>query len=48
MALLRRRYAKLHLVVNESQSAVAVFGRKFLGDGQLITARQSPCPRPTN
>ena len=31
MALLRRRYAKLHLVVNESKSAVAsVFGRKFL------------------
>lgn len=32
MALLRRGYAKLHLVVNESKSAVAsVFGRKFLG-----------------
>ncbi|MDQ1815986.1 group II intron reverse transcriptase/maturase [Massilia sp. CCM 9210] len=32
MALLRRCYAKLHLVVNESKSAVAsVFGRKFLG-----------------
>jgi RNA-directed DNA polymerase len=32
MALLRRYYAKLHLVVNESKSAVAsVFGRKFLG-----------------
>lgn len=32
MALLRRWYAKLHLVVNESKSAVAsVFGRKFLG-----------------
>ncbi|WP_099788909.1 group II intron reverse transcriptase/maturase, partial [Massilia eurypsychrophila] len=32
MALLRRCYAKLHLVVNESKSAVAsAFGRKFLG-----------------
>ena len=32
MALLRHRYAKLHLVVNESKSAVvSVFGRKFLG-----------------
>jgi RNA-directed DNA polymerase len=32
MALLRRCYAKLHLLVNESKSAVAsVFGRKFLG-----------------
>ncbi|QOY93846.1 group II intron reverse transcriptase/maturase [Massilia sp. UMI-21] len=32
MTLLRRCYAKLHLVVNESKSAVAsVFGRKFLG-----------------
>jgi RNA-directed DNA polymerase len=32
MELLRRCYAKLHLVVNESKSAVAsVFGRKFLG-----------------
>lgn len=32
MALLRRCYAKLHLVVNEDKSAVAsVFGRKFLG-----------------
>ena len=32
MALLRRCYAKLHLKVNESKSAVAsVFGRKFLG-----------------
>lgn len=32
MALLRECYAKLHLVVNESKSAVAsVFGRKFLG-----------------
>jgi RNA-directed DNA polymerase len=32
MVLLRRCYAKLHLVVNESKSAVAsVFGRKFLG-----------------
>lgn len=32
MALLRQCYAKLHLVVNESKSAVAsVFGRKFLG-----------------
>ena len=32
MALLRRCYAKLRLVVNESKSAVAsVFGRKFLG-----------------
>ena len=32
MALLRECYAKLHLVVNESKSAVAsAFGRKFLG-----------------
>ena len=32
MRLLRRCYAKLHLLVNESKSAVAsVFGRKFLG-----------------
>lgn len=32
MALLRRCYAKLHLMVNEGKSAVAsVFGRKFLG-----------------
>jgi group II intron reverse transcriptase/maturase len=32
MALLRRCHAKLHLVVNESKSAVAsVLGRKFLG-----------------
>ena len=32
MALLRRLYAKLHLKVNETKSAVAsVFGRKFLG-----------------
>ena len=32
MGLLRRCYAKLHLVVNESKSAVAsVFDRKFLG-----------------
>jgi len=32
MELLRRCYAKLHLVVNESKSAVAsVFGRQFLG-----------------
>ena len=32
MTLLRRCYAKLHLLVNESKSAVAsVFGRKFLG-----------------
>lgn len=32
MALLRRLYAKLHLKVNESKSAVgSVFGRKFLG-----------------
>ena len=32
MALLRRLYARLHLTVNESKSAVAsVFGRKFLG-----------------
>jgi len=31
MALLRRCYAKLHLLVNESKSALAsVFGRKFL------------------
>jgi RNA-directed DNA polymerase len=32
MRLLRRCYARLHLVVNEGKSAVAsVFGRKFLG-----------------
>lgn len=32
MALLRRCYAKLHLMVNQSKSAVgSVFGRKFLG-----------------
>ena len=32
MELLRRLYAKLHLTVNETKSAVAsVFGRKFLG-----------------
>jgi group II intron reverse transcriptase/maturase len=32
MALLKRRYDKLHLKINESKSAVAsVFGRKFLG-----------------
>jgi RNA-directed DNA polymerase len=32
MALLRRCYAKLHLLVNESKSAVgSAFGRKFLG-----------------
>ena len=32
MALLRRLYARLHLKVNETKSAVAsVFGRKFLG-----------------
>lgn len=32
MTMLRRCYAKLHLQVNESKSAVAsVFGRKFLG-----------------
>jgi hypothetical protein len=32
MALLRRMYAKLHLTVNETKSAVAIaFGRKFLG-----------------
>ncbi len=32
MALLKRRYAKLRLKINESKSAVAsVFGRKFLG-----------------
>jgi RNA-directed DNA polymerase len=32
MTLLRRSYAKLHLIVNEGKSAVAsVFGRKFLG-----------------
>ncbi|CAN7443280.1 group II intron reverse transcriptase/maturase [Pseudoduganella sp. LjRoot289] len=32
MAVLRRCYAKLHLMVNESKSAVtSVFGRKFLG-----------------
>lgn len=32
MALLKRRYGKLHLKINESKSAVAsAFGRKFLG-----------------
>ena len=34
MALLRTMYAKLHLTVNETKSAVAsAFGRKFLGFG---------------
>ena len=33
MALLRRLYARLHLTVNETKSAVAsVFGCKFLGE----------------
>jgi len=37
MVLLRRCYAKLHLVVNEGKSAVAsVFGRKFLGYGLWV------------
>lgn len=32
MALLKRRYGKLHLKINESKSAVAsALGRKFLG-----------------
>lgn len=45
MALLRRLYAKLHLVVNEGKSAVGgAFGRKFLGyslwigQGALVAA----------
>jgi RNA-directed DNA polymerase len=37
MTLLRHCYAKLHLLVNESKSAVAsVFGRKFLGYGLWV------------
>jgi len=39
MVLLRRCYAKLHLTVNESKSAVAsVFGRKFLGYGLWVAS----------
>lgn len=45
MALLKRLYAKLHLQINESKSAVAsAFGRKFLGfefwlkDGKVMRA----------
>jgi RNA-directed DNA polymerase len=45
MALLRRCYAKLHLTVNESKSAVgSVFGRKFLGYS-LWVARGSEIKR---
>jgi RNA-directed DNA polymerase len=45
MALLRCCYAKLHLIVNESKSAVAgVFGRKFLGYS-LWVARGSEVKR---
>ena len=41
MALLKRRYDKLHLKINESKSAVAgAFGRKFLGY-ELWKARET-------
>ena len=37
MAFLRRLYARLHLTVNETKSAVAsVIGRKFLGDSLWV------------
>ena len=40
MVLLRRCYAKLHLKVNESKSAVgSVFGRKFLGYSLWVAPR---------
>lgn len=40
MALLRRCYARLHLKVNESKSAVAsIFGRRFLGYTLWRTAK---------
>ena len=40
MALLRRLYAKLHLTVNETKSAVSsVFGRKFLGFSLRVAPR---------
>ncbi len=40
MALLRRMYARLHLTVNETKSAVAsVFGRKFLGYSLWVGAK---------
>ena len=40
MALLKRRYDKLHLKINESKSAVAsAFGRKFLGYELYVTGK---------
>ena len=54
MALLRSLYAKLHLTVNETKSAVAsVFGRKFLGyslwvaKGKLVKFRVADKPMAT-
>lgn len=54
MALLRSLYAKLHLTVNETKSAVAsVFGRKFLGyslwvaKGKLVKLRVADKPMAT-
>jgi len=45
MALLRRRYDKLHLKINESKSAVtSAFGRKFLGY-ELWLARENEVKR---
>lgn len=45
MALLERRYDKLHLKINESKSAVAsAFGRKFLGF-ELYRTRKSEVKR---
>jgi len=42
MALLKRRYDKLHLKINESKSAVAsAFGRKFLGYGLWLARGQA-------
>ena len=40
MALLKRRYDKLHLKINESKSAVSqAFGRKFLGYELYVTRK---------
>src|SRR5690606_19116022 len=40
MALLKRRYDKLHLKINESKSAVtSAFGRKFLGYALYATGK---------
>jgi group II intron reverse transcriptase/maturase len=40
MALLKRRYDKLHLRINDSKSAVtSAFGRKFLGYELYVTAK---------